>query len=179
MTSPNSHNSTSLESIEIPLKLDTFLQNLLSYLAGTLEDVVGIEDAAGFIAVVGNLIGEEINQFYNQALGEKIFSPAEVANILVDIKRRIGGSFYIIEQNDEKIVLGNHKCPLGNKVQGHPSLCMMTSNVFGVVTAQSLGYAKVVIEKAIAQYDAGCRVVVYLQPTEEALNAQGREYHRI
>ncbi|HQX48325.1 MAG TPA: methanogen output domain 1-containing protein, partial [Planctomycetaceae bacterium] len=83
---------------------------------------------------------------------------------------------YIIEENDDKIVLGNRACPFGDKVIGRPALCMMTSNVFGSIAADNLGYSKVVIEQAIANGDAGCRVVVYLKPTQEALNVQGREY---
>jgi len=52
---------------------------------------------------------------------------------------------------------------------------MMTSNVFGSIAADNLGYAKVAIEQAIARGDAGCWVVVYLKPTPEAEAAQGRE----
>ncbi len=72
-------------------------------------------------------------------------------------------------------MLGNRACPFAEKVVGRPALCMMTSNVFGVIAAQNLGYAKVVIEEAIARGDAGCRVVVYLTPTE---GAAGREYFK-
>jgi len=31
----------------------------------------------------------------------------QVAAVLLDLKRRIQGDFYVIEQDDEKIVLGN------------------------------------------------------------------------
>jgi len=55
---------------------------------------------------------------------------------------------------------------------------MMTSNVFGSIAADNLGYSKVVIEQAIARGDAGCRVVVYLKPTPEADAAPGREYFK-
>lgn len=61
---------------------------------------------------------------------------------------------------------------------GRPALCMMTSNVFGSIAADTLGYSKVAIEQAIARGDAGCRVVVYLRPTPEAEAAQGREYFK-
>ena len=55
-------------------------------------------------------------------------------------------------------------------------MCMMTSNVFGAIAAQNLGYAKVELQETIAKGDAGCRVVVYLKPTDEADAAEGREY---
>jgi len=100
----------------------------------------------------------------------------QVGEVLVDLKRRIQGDFYIIEEDEGKIVLGNRACPFGDKVIGRPALCMMTSNVFGSIAAENLGYSKVVIEQAIARGDAGCRVVVYLKPTPESQSASGREY---
>ena len=57
------------------------------------------------------------------------------------------------------------------------SMCMMTSNVFGSIAAQNLGYARVEIEEAIALGDAGCRVVVYLRPSDEP-EPNAREYFR-
>ena len=98
--------------------------------------------------------------------------------MLVDLKRRIQGDFYVIEQNDEKIVLGNRVCPFGDKVLNRPVMCMMTSNVFGTIAANNLGYAKVELQKTIAGGDPGCRVIVYLKITEEAEDAEGREYFR-
>ncbi|HET6518640.1 MAG TPA: methanogen output domain 1-containing protein, partial [Geminicoccaceae bacterium] len=102
---------------------------------------------------------------------------AQVARVLVDLKRRIRGDFYVIAEDDEKIVLGNRACPFGDKVLGRRSMCMMTSNVFGSIAASNLGYAKVELQETIAEGHAGCRVVVYLRPTGEALAADGREYY--
>jgi predicted ArsR family transcriptional regulator len=167
-----------VSELPIPLERDVFLRNLLRHLAGTLQNVVGLEEAAGFISVVGQEMGEEINQTYRTALGASGLSREQVADVLVDLKRRIQGDFYVIEQDDEKIVLGNRACPFAEKVVGRPALCMMTSNVFGVIAAENLGYAKVAIEKAIAQGDPGCRVVVHLKPTPEARAAAGREYFK-
>jgi hypothetical protein len=96
----------------------------------------------------------------------------------VDLKRRIQGSFYIIEESDDKIVFGNSICLFAEKVVGRPALCMMTSNVFGSIAADNLGYSKVVIEQAIANGDPGCRVVVYLKATAESDAVSGREYFK-
>ena len=57
-------------------------------------------------------------------------------------------------------------------------MCMMTSNVFGSIAAENLGYAKVELQETIARGDSGCRVVVYLELTEEAEDAFGREYFK-
>jgi hypothetical protein len=55
---------------------------------------------------------------------------------------------------------------------------MMTSNVFGAIAAENLGYAKIELEETIAQGASGCRVTVYLKSTEDAKRADGREYFR-
>ena len=172
----SSTKSPTISELAIPLERDVFLRNLLRHLARTLQDVVGLQEASGFISVVGQEIGDEINRTYKNALSVSSLSREQVGEVLVDLKRRIQGDFYVIEEDDDKIVLGNRACPFGEKVIGRPALCMMTSNVFGSIAAENLGYSKVVIEQAIARGDGGCRVLVYLKPTPEAQSAQGREY---
>ena len=53
----------------VTLDRDVFLRSLVRELAGTLEDVVGLNEASGFISVVGQRIGEWIDSEYRQALG--------------------------------------------------------------------------------------------------------------
>jgi predicted ArsR family transcriptional regulator len=165
-----------LRDLPVALERDVFLRTLLRELAGTLQDVVGLEEAAGFISVVGQRLGEQINDAYKAALALPELSRQQVADVLVDLKRRIQGDFYVVEQDDDKIVLGNRRCPFGDKVRERPALCMMTSSVFGVIAAENLGYAKVVLEQAIARGDPGCRVVIYLKPAAAAV--EGREYFK-
>lgn len=166
------------ETVDIPLERDLFLRTLLRHLAGTLQDVVGLDEASGFVSIVGQRIGEELDASYKQGLQVANLSREQVADVLVDLKRRIQGEFFVIEQSDDKIVFGNRACPFAEKVIGRPALCMMTSNVFGSIAARNLGYSKVVIEEAIARGDAGCRVVVHLRPTPEADADGGREYFK-
>jgi predicted ArsR family transcriptional regulator len=165
-----------LSVLNIPLERDGFTRTLLRHLAGTLQDVVGLEEASGFVAIVGQRMGDDINAMYREALGGKRLSREEVTAVLVDLKARIKGDFFVIEESDERIVLGNRRCPFEDRVVGRPALCMMTSNVFGSIAAENLGYARVTIEKAIARGDDGCRVVVDLKPVVDA--REGREYAR-
>lgn len=167
-----------IASSSVGLDRDVFLRTLIRELTGTLQDVVGMEESSGFVSVVGQHVGEWINQEYRSVLGTTELTREQVAAVLVDLKSRIKGDFYVIEQDDEKIVLGNRACPFGDKVKDRPSLCMMTSNVFGVITAENLGYGKVHLEETIAQGAPGCRVVIYLEPTADAHAADGREYHK-
>lgn len=163
------------ESLEIPLERDVFMRQLIRELSGTLQDVVGLDEASGFISVVGQRIGDQINRDYKAALEVEGLSRPQVAAVLVDLKRRIQGDFFVLEENDDQIVFGNRACPFGEKVIGRPSMCMMTSNVFGVIAAENLGYARVVLEETIATGSPGCRVVVKLKP-DSAQPSTGREY---
>lgn len=167
----------SVQRIELALERDLFLRTLLRHLSGTLQDVVGLEEASGFISVVGQAMGQEINDAYRTALDTSRLTREQVAEVLVDLKRRIQGDFYVIEMSDEKIVLGNRACPFGDKVEGRPALCMMTSNVFGVIAAENLGRARVELRETIAEGHSGCRIVVHLGGAAEAAQTE-REYFR-
>ncbi len=169
---------TPLANLDIPLERDTFMRSVIRELAGTLEDIVGLEETSGFISLVGQHLGQEIEALYKQALGTDNLDREQVAKVLVDLKARIRGDFYLIEADETKIVLGNRACPFAEKVKGRNSMCMMTSNVFGSIAASNLGYAKVVLEQTIARGDPGCRVVLHLQPGEAADAQEGREYYR-
>lgn len=168
-----------LSQLPIPLERDVFLRTLLHHLAGALQEVVGIEEASGFVSIVGQKIGDEINASYRRALQVQNLSPEQVAAVCVDLKARIQGDFYVLEMTSEKMVFGNRACPFAEKVIGRPSLCMMTSNVFGSIAAENLGYGKVVIERSIAKGDEACLVTVYLSSSEEARAKEGREYFRV
>jgi predicted ArsR family transcriptional regulator len=173
---PHDHGAANALALDIPLNRDIFLRTLIRELSGALEDVVGLKEAAGFISVVGQNVGDWMNKDYCAALGVDRLSRPQVAEVLVDLKRRIEGDFYIIEETEDKIVLGNRACPFGDKVRDRTSMCMMTSNVFGAIAAENLGYAKVELQQTIARGDGGCRVVVYLRPTPESEAGEGREY---
>ncbi|MBD1847381.1 transcriptional regulator [Cyanobacteria bacterium FACHB-63] len=167
-----------IQDLNIPLERDVFLRTLIRELAGTLQDVVGLEEASGFISVVGQNMGRQIDQDYKAALQVSHLTQEQVAAVFVDLKRRIQGDFYILEQTEENIVLGNRACPFAEKVLGRPAMCMMTSNVFGSIAADNLGYAKVELQETIALGAPACRVVVYLKPTPEAEASHGREYFK-
>ncbi|MEB3210482.1 MAG: methanogen output domain 1-containing protein [Leptolyngbyaceae bacterium] len=168
----------SAKDLNIPLERDVFLRNLIRELSGVLQDVVGLEETSGFISVVGQNIGRQLDHDYKAALEVSQLTQEQVVDVLINLKQRIRGDFFIIEQTNEKIILGNRACPFGEKVIDRPAMCMMTSNVFGSIAADNLGYAKVELQETIAMGAPGCRVVVYLKPTPEAETSQGREYFK-
>ncbi len=168
-----------LSMLPLRLERDLFMRNLLSELSATLQDMIGLEEASGFFSVIGQNMGKQIDQDYRQALRVKHLKREQVAAVMVNLKQRIGGDFYLISQNDEQIVLGSRSCPFAEQVHNRPAMCMMTSNIFGAIAGENLGYAKVELQETIALGASGCRIVVYLKPSPAAVSAQGREYVRI
>ncbi len=162
--------------LPIVLERDLFLRTLLRELAGTLEEVVGEQEAAGFVSVVGQRVGDWINGMYRSALGVEKLDRESVADVLVDLKRRIQGDFYLMDATESRIILGNRACPFGEHVRDRNSLCMMTSNVFGTITADNLGYARVELQNTIARGDPECVIVVNLANAQPGEPAHGREY---
>jgi hypothetical protein len=175
-TVPLAEKKVRLDTLDIPLERDLFLRTLIRHLAGALHDVVGLQEAAGFISIVGQRMGDEIGGAYKAALAVDRLDRDDVREVCLDLKRRIQGDFYVVSEDDEKIVFGNRACPFGEKVVGRAALCMMTSNVFGTIAAENVGYGKVVLERTIANGDPECRVVLYLKRTPAAEQAEGREY---
>ena len=167
-----------ISNIDLPLDRDIFLRNLLRELSGTLETIVGMDEATGFISLVGQHIGDWINEEYRKALQQEQLNLEQVKEVLVDLKARIQGGFTIEYADKDKIVLTNTCCPFGDKVIDRPSLCMMTSNVFGSITAENLGYAKVALHNTIASGDSECRVVIHLTNNDISENDEGREYFK-
>lgn len=152
---------------EVPLEPEAFVRDVLASLTENLERVVGIESARGFIHLVGQQIGLKVDESYKRSLGVAQFTPAQLAEVLVDLKDRIGGGFSIESVSDSSITLVNSRCPFGERVLGRTSLCMMTSNVFGLIAAESFGEASVGLEETIAGGATGCRVVVHFGKSVE------------
>lgn len=167
-----------IKELDVDHGRDDFFREIIRQISGTLEDVIGLDEASGFISIVGASLGNHINHMYMDALQTNKFDKRQLNEVLIDLKRRIGGDFYVAESSKEKIVLMNRKCPFGEAVLNRPSLCMMTSNVFGRIAADSMGYARVELDKTIARGDPGCLVVIHLTPKEDAVTPENvREYY--
>ena len=167
-----------LSFIDISLDRDLFFRKMLRELSGTIEDVVGVEQASGYVSAVGSAMGDWINQAYHAEMGPEDFDLETVARVFVDLKRRIDGGFFVKSVEADRIVLGNTRCPFGQDAAGRRSLCMMTSNVFGRIAADNLGYARVDLQRTIAAGDDECLIVVHLVPREDS-PADKREYYRL
>lgn len=170
-------NDPALAHADIGLDQTTFFKTMLRELSGTIEEVVGVERASGYIATVGSAVADWLNAAYHAELGQSEFDVQRLAHVFVDLKDRIDGGFYIKSITADEITLGNSRCPFGDAVLGRPSLCMMTSNVFGRIAAENQGYARVRLDRTIAQGHGECDVVVSLR-AESDRQPHEREYYR-
>lgn len=155
-----------------------FLRELVGALAETIEQVVGLDQAQGFVATVGDKLGRAVETEYRRAAGADALNVDQVAEALVDFKRRIDGGFTIAAIDESGVVLVNTRCPFGREVLGRESLCMMTSNVFGRMAAENLGYAHVRIDEAIARGDRRCVVSIRFDEAAASQGRGGRSYFR-
>ncbi len=142
---------------------EPFLRALVVQLAQALEAAHGPVAADAAVAQVGTDVGGQMEDEYRKAMDVAgLMSPSDMADAYVRLKHAIDGGFYVIEADETKIVLGNTRCPFGEAVKRSPSLCRMTSSVFGGIAARNYGTATVVLEERIAVGDPGCRVTVHL-----------------
>jgi predicted ArsR family transcriptional regulator len=165
-----------IRHLPIVLDRDLFLRKLHRHLTGALEDVIGRDEVAGLLSLVAQKLGDDLGASYTAALGVRRMTRADLTMVLVDLKRRIGGDFHVVEESAANLVLEGGVCPFGEEVVGRPVMCTMTSNLFGAIVAQHLGYARVVVERSIAAGNEGCRLVVHLEPGDGASQVLGREY---
>ena len=156
---------------------EQFLREMIGALAETIEQVVGLDQAQGFIAVVGDKIGRAVEAEYRRRAGGQM-SLEQLSEALVDFKRRIDGGFSIAAIDAQGVVLVNTRCPYGRDVLGRESLCMMTSNVFGRMAAENLGFAHVRIDESIARGDRRCVVSIRFDEEAPARSIGGRSYFR-
>ena len=84
-------------------------------------------------------------------------TPAEYADVITQVKNRIGGAFARASSRPGVIRVENTRCPFGDRVKEAPELCRMTSSVFGGIAARNFGYAKVELKQRI---DVPYKVVI-------------------
>lgn len=175
MTNPL--NGAAVFDTPIALDRDVFMRQLIASLGHLNEGILGSDVAGAYVMNVGLSMGAAIEDAYKRHWDiDRPFTVDEYAHVIVDLKQKIHGNFSLVFKDESKVIVETTSCPFDEFVQRSPSLCFMTSSVFGGIAARNFGYAKVELQKRIALGDAGCFVVVHLQRTPEAAAAVGKEY---
>ncbi len=156
---------------------ESFLRALVVELAQAVEGTQGPDVAEALVAQVGTNVGHRMEEGYRAARSiTGRLSPKQMADLYVRLKGAIDGDFYVIDADENRIVLGNRCCPFGEVVRRQPGLCRMTSSVFGGIAARNTGASAVVLEERIALGDPECRVVVWLDGAAAARPRAGHFY---
>ncbi|MEN8197012.1 MAG: sigma 54-interacting transcriptional regulator, partial [Pseudomonadota bacterium] len=92
----------------------------------------------------------------------------QYTDLIIGLKNRIGGNFSMTSSRSGTVRVVNSRCPFGKAVREAPNLCHMTSSVFGGIAARNFGYAKVVLDRRIADGDSKCQVTICLDPRDNA-----------
>jgi anti-sigma regulatory factor (Ser/Thr protein kinase) len=159
---------------------EAFLRVIVVQLAQSVEHLHGPEAAEAAVAQVGVDVGAQMEEEYRLAKGiVDRLTPEQMADAYVRLKHAIDGDFYVIEVSADRIVLGNRACPFGPVVMKAPSLCRMTSSVFGGIAARNAENGLVVLEERIAVGDPQCRIVIHLGDAPARAQGVGHRYRRI
>lgn len=130
-----------------------------------------------YIEQVGLTASQCLEEGVRESLGYSgTITPDQYADIIINIKNRIGGNFSRASSPPGTIRVVNSCCPFGNSVREAPELCRMTASVFGGIAARNFGYGKIELRKRIALNDNHCEVCIYTNPVD-AQDKPGDEYH--
>lgn len=140
-----------------------FLAKLISQYAYLHRKTVG-PVAEEYIRQIGIRTGEWIEGYYSEYTSP--WNIDQYAEIIVDLKNRIGGHFEIKSVHEDHVVVKALTCPFGISVKDAPHLCMMTSSVLGGIAARQYGYGKVSLRNRIAKGDPCCEIAVYFTPND-------------
>ena len=157
---------------------EAFLRALVVHLSQAVSHSGGPLLEEEVVAEVGLTVGGQMEAEYRAArnIVDRL-TPEQLADCFVRLKHAIDGRFFVIEITEDRIVLGNERCPFGNAVRKAPALCRMTSGVFGGIAARNHDVgASVVLEERIAVGDPGCRVVIHLGEPPEGVRRFAHRY---
>lgn len=156
---------------------ESFLRALVVELSRGVEEAQGPASAERLVAHVGATVGGQMEAEYRHARDVVGRMTAEqLADCYLRLKSAIDGGFYVIEVADDRIVMGNTRCPFGETVRYSPSLCRMTSSVFGGIAARNHGHAVVQLNERIAVGDPECRVTILLGRARAQTALTGHRY---
>jgi len=151
-----------------------FFKIIISYLLDHMVEYTSEKETRQFVKAVGLNIANIVSHNTKEK-SEKI-DLKQVAEELVEFKNHIGGAFSIQHVTDTEIRLTNQTCPFQEAVLDRPALCEMTTNVLGKMTSNSTGYARVRLEKAIANGDNQCVVCIRVRADETTPDHEESEF---
>jgi serine/threonine-protein kinase RsbW len=117
------------------------------------------------MALAGAIAARDAAALYRERHGVSgPLTAAQVAEAFLDYERALGGDFFPVEVDDDRVVVGNRTCPFGHAVDGTPEVCRFTSALLGGLGGEVAGDTTVTIEEQLAMGDHQCRLVAEVGP---------------
>jgi serine/threonine-protein kinase RsbW len=139
---------------------------LLGFLGNELASGADLQlAAAGMGATLAQLHADELSERSDAG---------DVATAFMAVQEELGGDFHLVEVSDRRAVLGNRRCPFGDKVPA--GLCRFTSALAGTLAARCGPGAEVTLDERIALGDPQCRIVVDIGPPSGRVTAHRYEW---
>lgn len=158
--------------IPVNMNRDIFLTQMITELALNLDK----SQAKRTLNKIGLNLGKHIEELYKEFYGVENLNVDQLTETLIDVEKKIGGDFSVVEKSPTKIILKNNKCPFGNdKVKECPELCSITSGIFGIIASRNFGYSKVCLKRTIATADEDY-IVIFLKKTKESEKEKAISY---
>ncbi|MCX7338572.1 MAG: methanogen output domain 1-containing protein [Alphaproteobacteria bacterium] len=151
-----------------------FLSTILEELVGAIESLVGFEEAAGLMHIVGHNIAEKVHPHSEEG---HLLTADQALSIFNDCMKAKGGEAYLLSPDPDKRVIKIKECLFGKEhVKNHPSLCKLTTSILGRFIAQNHGYSRIEIKETIAQGCAECHINIDLKPSSDTESSHGIEF---
>jgi two-component system sensor histidine kinase AtoS len=100
-------------------------------------------------------------------------NPEQFGDMIVSFLNGLNGKYTINSSDTEKIIFNCYACPFEHLALKTPALCQIMAGISGGAAARNFPYCKVSIESSLAQQSSFCRIVIYLQECDLAVNAFG------
>jgi len=158
--------------IPVNMNRDIFLTQTINELALNIDK----NQIKRTLNKIGLKLGKQIEQLYKEFYSVEKLNISQLTEALVDVEKKIGGNFSVVEKTPEKIIFKNNKCPFGNdRIKECPELCAITSSIFGIMASKNFAYSKVCLKKTIAKEDEDY-IVIFLKKTRESEKEKGKYY---
>ena len=151
---------------------DTLLQIFGDYVL--LNEILATSQTQKCLQKTGIKFGLRMeDQFRSAHQGTKELSMNQYTDLVAIFFNRLNGKVEVTAHVDTKVIFSCLRCPFNQAALKTPALCEIVVGMLGGLAARNFPYSKVSLQRSITQNSISCRMVVYLQKTEEAENAPG------
>jgi hypothetical protein len=158
--------------IPVNLNKELFLKKITTYLASNLHK----GDGRSSLNESGLELSKYIDKIYREQYKTEKLSLDQIMDSIIDMYKKVGGSFKVVERNKEKILLKCKKSPFDEDVSDSFILFEINAGIIGGLISKSTGYCKVCLKPAHGNglYD----VLVFLKKSKESEAEEGFEYYK-